>query len=167
MRMKCVASTCVLAFALTSGSYVGHVMADDSLPDLTKTPGASRPGLTKSKICSIRWGRDERHVTETMKRQVFADSGYSGYDDPLCVADSHGKRCEIDHLVSRELGGADEIANLWPQSYGGAPWNAHIKVKLENRLHREKCAGRISLAQARALLVSDWRKAYERYFGAP
>jgi len=35
----------------------------DDIPDLSKTPGVARAGLTKAKICSIKWGKDERHVT--------------------------------------------------------------------------------------------------------
>jgi hypothetical protein len=74
----------------------------DDLPDLTKTPGVARTNITQAKICSIKWGRDERHVTEEMKNEVFALYGYSGYNDPRCVPDAHGKTCEIDHLISRE-----------------------------------------------------------------
>ena len=87
----------------------------DDLPDLSKTPGVVRSGLSKAKICTIKWGKDERHVTASMKRQVFELYGYSGYDDSRCVP--AGKRtCEIDHLISRELGGADDVNNLWPQA---------------------------------------------------
>jgi len=32
-------------------------LADD-IPDLSKTPGVARAGLTKAKICAIKWGRD-------------------------------------------------------------------------------------------------------------
>jgi hypothetical protein len=145
----------------------GTLWADTTIPNLTKTPGAVRPGLTKTKICAIKWGKDERHVTDLMKKQVFADYGYSGYDDARCVADAHHNTCEIDHLISRELGGADDTKNLWPQSYGTTPWNAHLKDKLENRLHVEMCAGRISLKTARDLLTTDWRSAYVRYYGQP
>jgi len=144
---------------------VGLAWADD-IPNLQITPGAVRAGLSKTKICSIKWGKDERHVTAAMKRQVFAAYGYSGYDDPRCVP--AGKRtCEIDHLISRELGGADEVSNLWPQAYGTSPWNAVLKDKLENRLHKELCAGNITLKSARDMLVTDWREGYKKYYGEP
>jgi len=139
----------------------------DDLPDLTKSPGVVRTGLTEAKICSIKWGRDERHVTEAMKKEVFALYGYTGYDDPRCVPDAHGKTCEIDHLISRELGGADVVKNLWPEAYGSMPWNAHLKDKLENRLHKEVCAGHITLKKARDMISYDWRVAYKRYYGNP
>ena len=156
-----------LLAALALGTTLAGTGFADDIPDPTKTPGAIRPGLTRAKICSIRWGRDERHVSDAMKQQVFEAYGLSGNDDARCVPDARGRRCEIDHLISRELGGADEVKNLWPQTYGTSPWNAALKDKLENRLHVELCAGRISLDAARAMLVNDWRKAYEKYYGKP
>jgi hypothetical protein len=42
---------------------------------------------------------------------------------------------EIDHLISLELGGSNDIRNLWPESFDTQPWNAHAKDRLENRLH--------------------------------
>src|SRR5574338_450219 len=149
------------ALMLIAGA--GGAGAADEVPDSAKTRGVARAGLTQARICGIRWGRDERHVTDAMKQQVFAAYGYSGYDDPRCIPDAHGRRCEIDHLISRELGGADEVANLWPQSYGSSPWNAVLKDKLENRLHNEVCAGRLTLASARRMMVTDWREAYVKY----
>ncbi len=101
-----------------------------------------------------------------MKRQVFEAYGYSGNSDQRCVP-SGKRRCEIDHLISRELGGADTVDNLWPQAYGTSPWNAVLKDKLENRLHKEMCAGRITLQEARELLRTDWREAYKQYYGNP
>ncbi|MCD6707740.1 MAG: hypothetical protein HZY77_02840 [Thiobacillus sp.] len=69
--------------------------------------------------------------------------------------------------AKRQLGGADEVINLWPQAYGTSPWNAVLKDKLENRLHKEMCAGAITLKQARGMLVADWREAYKKYYPAP
>jgi hypothetical protein len=148
-------------------ALIGFPAFADDLPDLEKTPGVSRAGLSKATICATKWGTDARHVTQAMKDQVFALYGYSGYNDARCEPDTHGKTCEIDHLISRELGGADEVENLWPESYGSSPYNAHLKDKLENRLHKEMCAGRIALKAARDMLVNDWRKAYRVYYGEP
>lgn len=163
--MKIARCLPVTAF-LVSLFFQAVALADD-VPDLTKTPGVARTDLTKAKICSTKWGKDERHVTNAMKQQVFALYGYTGYDDPHCVPDAHGKTCEIDHLISRELGGADVTENLWPEAYGTTPWNAHLKDKLENRLHKEVCAGHISLTKARDMITHDWRVAYKHYYGAP
>lgn len=154
-----------LILMLLLSLFISSASADD-VPNPQLTPGVSRPGLTKQKICTIKWGKDNRHVTEAMKKEVFQRYGYSGNDDPQCIP--AGKRhCEIDHLISREIGGADDIDNLWPQSYGSIPWNAVLKDKLENRLHAEMCAGKITLKQAREMLVNDWRIAYRQYYPTP
>ena len=162
-------NTCrVLAIIVSLlGFYSAGTAFAGGIPVLAKTPGLVRAGLSKAKICSIKWGKDERHVTAAMKQQVFGLYGYSGYDDRRCVPDSHGRTCEIDHLIGRELGGADDPKNLWPQAYGTSPWNATLKDTLENRLHKEVCAGHVSLKAARGLLVNDWRKAYVRFYGQP
>jgi hypothetical protein len=70
-------------------------------------------------------------------------------------------RCGIDHLISRELGGADAVTNLWVQPYAG-PWNAGDKDRLENRLNKELCQNPTpaALEAARAALTGDWHKAY-------
>ena len=131
--------------------------AGPNSPDLSLTPGVAT-NLTKEQVCTKVWGKDVRHVTESMKRQVFHAYGFAhGNKDPRCP-------CEIDHLISRELGGADDVRNLFPQSYTG-PWNARMKDRLENRLHREVCKGSISLQDAQKAIVDDWQAAYRKYFG--
>jgi hypothetical protein len=65
----------------------------------------------------------------------------------------------VDHLISRELGGADAVENLWPQPYTQHP-GAHEKDWLENRLHDEVCAGKITLQDAQQEIKEDWYAAY-------
>jgi hypothetical protein len=130
----------------------------DPLPNLTLTPGVARSDLTTAQVCMTKWGKDTRAVTEAMKQQVFKFYGFSILNhDPRCP-------CEIDHLISRELGGADDVRNLWPQSYSG-PWNAHMKDRLENRLHKEVCEGKLPLAAAQQSIVADWTSLWKIYFG--
>lgn len=138
---------------------------DLTLQDPAKTPGKTRP-LSKKTICSTKWGTDKRFVTAKMKQSVYEDYGLVGPRDDACVQDKHGRRCEIDHLIPRSLGGADDVKNLWPQPYGTAPWNASRKDRLEVRVSKEYCKGHLSLAKARRMM-KDYRKAYVHYFGAP
>jgi hypothetical protein len=142
------------------------IAGDLTLPDPKVTPGVATD-LTAKQICRKKWGADARHVSAAMKRQVFENYGLSGNDDEACEPDAHGRRCEVDHLISRELGGADDIKNLWPQPYGTQPWNAVRKDRVENRLHKEVCAGRISLERAQREIADDYRVSYRRYFGEP
>ena len=136
------------------------------LPDHRLTPGVTR-SLSRNTICTTKWGLDKRFVTTSMKLTVYHEYGLSGPKDSRCLLDAHGRRCEIDHLVPRSLGGADKIENLWPQPYGSKPWNASRKDRLEVRLGKEFCSGRITLIAARRMLVKDYRIAYRRYFGNP
>jgi hypothetical protein len=68
-------------------------------------------------------------------------------------------------LISLELGGSNDIGNLWPQSYRTEPWNAHVKDKLEDRLHMLVCAGKLSLPDAQKAIAGDWISAGKRWVG--
>jgi hypothetical protein len=118
-------------------------------PDAQLTPGVSR-SLTRDQVCTIKWGKDRRHVTERMKKDVFEAYGIPWEKHSLY---------EVDHLISRELAGADDVKNLWPQSWTGTA-NARMKDRLENTLHREVCAGEITLAFAQQTIRGDWIAAY-------
>jgi len=123
-----------------------------ALPNLSLTPGVAR-GLSTSTICSTRWGHDRRHVTEAMKREVARRYGMRRSSIKAAGA---GRCCEFDHLISRELGGADDVNNLWPQ-----PWaEARQKDALENRLHRAVCTGRLTLEAAQLGIATNWPAAY-------
>ncbi len=76
-----------------------------------------------------------------------------------------GARYEVDHLIPLELGGSNDVTNLWPQSYVST-WGAHIKDELENRLHKLVCAGTITLPEAQDAIKTDWIKAYRKYVAA-
>ncbi len=44
-------------------------------------------------------------------------------------------------------------------------WNAHIKDKLENKLHADVCAGQVDLKTAQREIAGDWIAAYKKYVG--
>ncbi len=61
-----------------------------------------------------------------------------------------------DHIISLSLGGhPKDIENLYPQPWAG-PNGAHAKDVVERRLHRQLCAGTITLEQARQR-ISAWQ----------
>ena len=138
-----------------------------SMPDPAKTPGVVRTDLTVQAICATKWGKDERHVTAAMKAQVFREYGFVGPHDPAFKPDAAGRTVEVDHLISRELAGADEVANLWPEARATQPFNADLKDRIENRLHVEVCAGRMKLEDAQQMMRTDWTAAYVKLLGAP
>jgi hypothetical protein len=130
------------------------------LPDPVLTPGVTR-GITLKQVCTTKWGKDARAVTSAMKTKVYKSYGMVPHQG-ACAISTRG--CEIDHLVSRELGGADDIKNLWPQPYGGE-WNAIMKDRLENRLHKLICATDpvLTLAEAQTAIKIDWIAAFKKY----
>jgi hypothetical protein len=68
---------------------------------------------------------------------------------------------EIDHIVPVELGGSNDISNLFPQ-LGAA--NYRLKNRLESRVRGFVCAGQMTLAAARRGISADWTKLYKSVF---
>jgi hypothetical protein len=68
---------------------------------------------------------------------------------------SHKTKSEEDHLVSLELGGSNDITNLWPE-VGKLP---NPKDKVENDLHDAVCSGQVSLSAAQEAIASNWETA--------
>lgn len=59
----------------------------------------------------------------------------------------YGRTIEIDHIVSLELGGSNDIANLYAEPGSGAA-NYRAKDRLESRLLDTVCSGLITLRAA-------------------
>lgn len=114
-----------------------------SLPIPELTPGAIRLEISIQIVCRTKWGRDVRHVTPKMRRAVC-----EAYKARRCP----GPGWEIDHRVPRDLGGADEIRNLWPQPIK----EARKKDGLEFSIRNAVCRGEMSLVEAQAIFLGDW-----------
>lgn len=155
----------LLSIAITL-TAAGNAHADDDLlQNVALTPGVARTDITQENVCATKWGKDKRLVSEKMKKQIFANYGYSGNNDARCIVDKNGRHCELDHLISRELGGADDVNNMWPQSYGGE-WNASMKDRLEDKLNKLVCQEKtMSLIDAQTAISTDWIAAYKLYIG--
>lgn len=128
-------------------------------PDPAITPGVVNPAATVTVICVAGYTAQPgvRHVSPAMKRRAFDAYGLAPHGP--------GAPFEVDHLISLELGGANDPANLWPQSYVTKGLNAHLKDALENRLHALVCAGKLPLDRAQREISQDWPSAYIRYVG--
>jgi hypothetical protein len=123
------------------------------LPDPTLTPGATRP-VTLHAICTPGSAGKARAVSAATKRAVY--QRYQLIPRPGAF--------EVDHLISLELGGSNDVANLWPQPYFGR-LNAHDKDRLENQLHAQVCHGLVTLAEAQRAIATDWTAALKTYGG--
>jgi hypothetical protein len=124
------------------------------LPDSKLTPGASRV-VDVNTLCTTST-KLVRNVPEAEKKQVYKNYNMTGDDRSSCK-----EGYEIDHLISLELGGSNDIANLWPQDYCGTN-NAHMKDKLENQLHKEICEGKMTIKQAQDCISTDWISCYQK-----
>ncbi len=126
----------IVRVLLVFGLIVSPALAAD-LPDLSLTPGIARTDMTPARACKTKWGSDQRHITRATKAKIFREYGYIGNNDHNCDNPrSRTRRCEIDHLISREILGDDDLKNLWVQAYAG-PWNTGDKDRLENAMNKE------------------------------
>lgn len=153
----------LLALAAITSLSASALAAD--LPTPSLTPGVTRPGVTAEDLCPVAHTPALRNVTSALKRQVYQSYGMPGGDHTGYCRGKQG--CEVDHLCSLELGGTNDAANLWPQSYDTSPWNAHVKDRLENNLHKRMCAGELTPQQACAALSGDWTASFRKYIGDP
>ena len=123
-------------------------------PRADLTPGATR-AVSVADICGAARYSHHRQISAAVQARVFGSYG-ADLDDAAAY--------ELDYLITPELGGADEPANLWPQPFSWTPWNAYVKDELELYLHAEVCAGRMELATAQREIAGDWIASYQRHF---
>lgn len=131
----------------TSGCQV-----NGALQDTACTPGTIDPSLTKDVLCSPSFTtKSVRNVPSEEKRQVYDEYG---------IASHRPGEFEVDHLISLELGGSNDIANLWPEAAEPRP-GFHEKDMVENYLHKQVCNGAISLQQAQQEIAHNWLQIYQ------
>ena len=134
----------------TSGCH-----ANGKLPDFACTPGAIIATATKAQICVSGYSSTVRNVPTSEKNQVYAEYGIYSHT---------AGQYEVDHDVSLELGGSNDIANLWPEPASPKP-GFHEKDKVENYLHAQVCSGAISLKQAQVEIATNWLAVYNSMSG--
>jgi hypothetical protein len=133
-------------------SKTSGCMAHNGLPDSACTPGALLATGTKDAICKPGYAQGVRNVPDSEKNQVYAE-----YD----IKSHTSGQYEVDHLVSLELGGSNDISNLWPELASPTP-GFHEKDKVENYLHDQVCSGAISLKQAQIEIATNWLAVYNQ-----
>ncbi len=127
-------------------------VAHNGLPDSACTPGAIFSSATKTDICKSGYSRSVRNVPTSVKNQAYSEYG---------IASHAPGQYEVDHLISLELGGSNDIANLWPELASPTP-GFHQKDKVENYLHDQMCSGAISLQQAQVEIATNWLEVYNQ-----
>lgn len=136
----------VAAVLLTACSSTLSASHWPTQPDPKLTPGAVL-NVTAAQVCLPGYASKVRNVPVSEAKAVFATYG---------VPYSQRSRGELDHLVSLELGGSNDMRNLWPQ-YGPRP---NRKDAYENELHAAVCNGSMTLAAAQKAIVNpaNWPK---------
>jgi hypothetical protein len=123
-------------------------------PDPACTPGAYDPKITAAILCAPRYTTRVYRPPVRETTRFKYDEAYPAYGVPP------GTRSELDHLISLELAGANDAANLWPET-GRVP---NPKDAVENRLHDWVCAAtgmqaQQRLEQAQRAIAADWTTA--------
>ena len=132
-----------------NGKGKAHAGPAGLYPDPTLTPGDVFPGLTAQEVCASGYSKSVRSVSAEEKAAVYARYG---------ITNTPGQH-EVDHFISLELGGSNDLKNLWPEPYEPRP-GAHEKDTVENALHAAICSGKMSLAQAQTIISQDWYVYY-------
>ena len=126
-------------------------------PDRACSPGAYSSGLTRAVLCSSSFHTSAiRNVPESEKFAVEAEYGIK--------PGHYGSALEIDHIVALELGGSNDIANLYPEKLDAAP-GYKVKDRLENKAHALVCAGAMTLRTVQFGIAKNWQALYKRVFG--
>ena len=128
------------------------------LPDPQITPGAVRT-TNIGEICS-HGTRELRHWDRARDDHIMAEYGLPSGPHP---------DWEIDHLIPLGIGGADDVANLWPEPRRSIEpqWNAETKDRLEWKLRDLVCSGALDVVEAQHMITEDWTAAYSRFIRVP
>lgn len=124
-----------------------------TVPNPSLTPGATVL-LSRIEVCRGA-NMKNKAVPVALQRRVFDEYG---------IRPAAPGAYEVDYLITPALGGADDIHNLWPQSYTATVWNAQVKDALEDHLRDLVCDGELDLASAQREIATNWIDAYKKYF---
>lgn len=119
----------------------------NGMPDPACTPGDVFASTTISEICVKGYSSRVRDVSTATKQEVYRRYG---------IMHHATGEYEVDHLIPLELGGSNDIANLFPQSANPKP-GFHEKDQVENYLRDQACNGSMKLSQVQAAIANDWK----------
>src|SRR5262245_39079502 len=84
------------------------------VPDARCTPGSTNPTVTKAILTGGQFKTScERDAASSAHQKASTYAAYNIHHPNNNTGAT--QTCELDHLVSLELGGADTLDNIWPQ----------------------------------------------------
>lgn len=119
-------------------------------PNPRFTPGDTLTA-DASVVCQPTYYRSVKDVSEDVKKTVYKKYG-------LRYPQAEGKY-EIDRLVPIELGGSNQVKNLWPQAAKPTP-GFKQKNAVDNFLHAQVCTNQMTLREAQQKVMTDWYAVY-------
>lgn len=158
IKIVVIAILSLFAFGTTPALATFGIQAKTShcvagaIPDTVCSPGAVLT-TDASIVCVSGYTKKVRDVSTATKKKVFKEYG---------IAWGTRSNYEVDHIISLELGGSNDISNLFPESYT-IDNGARVKDTLENYLHSQVCSGAISLTDAQKAISGDWTVAYNAW----
>lgn len=117
------------------------------LPDPQCTPGKANPGVKATHICTPGFDKSVHDPSDKLKRKALEMYG-----------ETPGAS-RIDNLIPLELGGSNDIRNLWPARAEPRP-GLNEKNAAEKYLRRQVCQGHMALEDAQRLIATDWMAVY-------
>jgi hypothetical protein len=138
----------------TLGMSNGHVV-----PDHSCTPGAAdaevivpnggNPGNIRGTICTPGWTTEARALpTELVGAFTAATNAYNVRG-----------QATLNWLVPLELGGSNDVSNLWVMPVTPADPVQAEKAKVDDTINKAVCAGTIGLAAAQNAEANNWTTA--------
>jgi hypothetical protein len=119
-----------------------------------QAPLVPNPKLTPGRIA--RTDKDRAGITLKLEQKVFAR-----YRLPW----ERRREFKIDHLIPTELGGADTLDNLWPQSVRAKPYGTDRKELLADVLMKKVRERKLTIEQAQEAISRDWIDAFIDHVG--
>ena len=112
------------------------------------------PKLTPGRVA--RTEKERAGITLQLEQKVFAR-----YRLPW----ERRIQFKIDRLIPAELGGADTLDNLWPQSVRARPYGTDRKELLTEVLLKKIRDGKLTIEQAQEAISRDWIDAFIDHVG--
>ena len=144
---------------VAGGQCSTHMSNGYPLPDPNCTPGAINPSVTQEKLRNPAFTTKCLRDNATTKAQKATTYQSYGIQHPAHNTGA-SQICELDHLISLELGGADTLDNIWPQCGPDEVvlMERYFKQKdtVENYLASQVRAGAMLLDEAQKGIATDW-----------